>query len=72
MIMQNPELLQMATSAVMSLKNGTGSGGARPNSGTEGNGATQAANVNKTNQRNAAETKRQSTQNQSQLSGGNK
>ena len=71
-LMSNPELLQMATSAAMSLKNGTGSGGARANSGPEGNGATQAANVNKTNSRNSAETERQSTKNQAQLTGGNK
>lgn len=69
-LMQNPQLMQMAMAAAESLQSG-GQGGARPNSGPEGNGATHAANVNKTNQRNSAETKRQSTQNQSQLSGGN-
>lgn len=72
MLMSNPELLQIATSAAMSLKNGTGSGGTRPNSGSEGNGATHAANVDKTNQRNAAETQRTSTQTTAQLTGGNR
>lgn len=50
-IMQNPQLLQMITSA---LTQHPGSGGARPNSGPQGNGATHTANVERTNERNRA------------------
>lgn len=50
-IMQNPQLLQMIISA---LTQHSGSGGARPNSGPQGNGATHAANVERTNERNRA------------------
>jgi hypothetical protein len=68
-IMQNPELLQM----LRDLVEGSGEqrGGARPNSGPEGNGATQAANVNKTNVRNSAATERSSDVNMLQMTGGN-
>ena len=69
-VMSNPELLTMLTGAVEGLMT-SGQGGARPNSGPEGNGATHAANVNKTNIRNAAETERMSDKNIVQLSGGN-
>lgn len=51
-IMNNPDLLQ----AIMASLQG-GSGGARPNSGPKGNGATHSANVNRTNERNRAENK---------------
>ena len=51
-IMQNPQLMQLISSA---LQQGTdGRGGARPNSGPVGNGATHAANVERTNERNRA------------------
>lgn len=50
-IMQNPQLYTMVTTAM----SGDGRGGARPNSGPEGNGATHAANVERTNERNRAE-----------------
>lgn len=69
-IMNNPELLTMLAGAVDGLAM-SGHGGARPNSGPEGNGATHAANVNKTNVINAAETERMSDKNIVQLSGGN-
>ena len=73
MLMANPQLMQLAGAAAQSLESGTGgAGGARPNSGPEGNGATHAANVDKTNQKNAAETQRTSTQTQTQLAGGNR
>lgn len=51
-LMQNPQALQMA----MALLQGGGEqrGGARPNSGPKGNGATHAANVERTNERNRA------------------
>lgn len=69
-LLQNPQLLQQL--AVMSQEAGDNRGGARPNSGPEGNGQTHAANVNKTNQKNSAETERTSVQQQAQLSGGNR
>ena len=73
MLMANPQLMQLAGAAAQSLESGGGgAGGARPNSGPEGNGATHAANVDKTNQRNAAETQRTSTQTRTQLTGGNR
>lgn len=52
MIMQSPEIIQMIKD--MTTEN---RGGARPNSGPEGNGATQAANVERTNARNRAQNK---------------
>lgn len=55
LLMQNPELLQtaMAMAQEQGLL-GDNRGGARPNSGPEGNGATQPANVERTNERNRA------------------
>ena len=52
MIMQNPEILQM----IMASAEG-GQGGARPNSGPAGNGATHGVNVDRTNERNRAQVK---------------
>jgi predicted nucleic acid-binding Zn-ribbon protein len=49
-ILANPKLMEMIQSV---LTQGQGAGGARPNSGPEGNGATHAANVERTNARNA-------------------
>lgn len=51
-LMQNPELLQQ----LMTMQAGGTDqrGGARPNSGPDGNGATHAANVERTNERNRA------------------
>lgn len=54
MIMANPQVLQMILSQ---LQGNSGSGGARPNSGPAGNGATQAANIERTNTRNRATNK---------------
>jgi predicted nucleic acid-binding Zn-ribbon protein len=54
-IMQNPQLLQMIMQYME--QGGSGSGGARPNSGPKGNGATHAANVERTNMRNRASNK---------------
>lgn len=68
-LMQSPEVLAMAVQLLQG--HGEQRGGARPNSGPAGNGATHAANVNKTNIRNSAETQRMSTTAQSQLTGGN-
>ena len=68
-LLQNPQILEQIAAIVEG--NTDQRGGARPNSGPEGNGQTHAANVNKTNQANSAETKRTSSQQNSQLSGGN-
>lgn len=51
-IMNNPQLLQMISSALNGETDNRG--GARPNSGPSGNGATHAANVERTNERNRA------------------
>lgn len=51
-ILQNPQILQMASALVAEQQKGSGQGGARPNSGPEGNGFTQAANIERTNERN--------------------
>lgn len=56
MIMQNPQLQQMIVAA-MQQQQGGGQGGARPNSGPKGNGATHASNVERTNERNRAANK---------------
>jgi hypothetical protein len=50
-IMQNPQLMQMISQVLIQ---GDGRGGARPNSGPKGNGATHSANVERTNERNRA------------------
>lgn len=52
-LMQNPEILQ-ATMQALQANASSGQGGARPNSGPAGNGATHATNVERTNQRNRA------------------
>ena len=51
-IMNNPQLMQMIYSIVSGETDNRG--GARPNSGPAGNGATHAANVERTNERNRA------------------
>ena len=68
-LLQSPEVLEMVTQLLSAQ--GEQRGGARPNSGPEGNGQTHAANVNKTNVRNAAETERTSGTNMTQMMGGN-
>lgn len=68
-LLQSPEVLETATALVKGQ--GEQRGGARPNSGPEGNGQTHAANVNKTNVKNAAMHQRMSDTNNAQLSGGN-
>lgn len=55
-ILQNPKILQTVQQVLAAQ--GEQRGGARPNSGPEGNGATHRANVAKTNTNNAAEVKR--------------
>lgn len=54
-IMQNPQLQQMIMSVLQESQDGRG--GARPNSGPVGNGATHAANVERTNERNRTKNK---------------
>ena len=51
-IMQNPQLMEMVMGMIQQGQDGRG--GARPNSGPAGNGATHAANVERTNERNRA------------------
>lgn len=51
-IMQNPQILSTVQQVMQAQ--GEQRGGARPNSGPEGNGATHAANVEKTNEKNRA------------------
>ena len=51
-IMANPEIMQMIGSMLTENR-----GGARPNSGPQGNGATHAANVEKTNEKNRAQNR---------------
>ena len=60
-IMQNPEIMQMVAQM---LQGADGRGGARPNSGPAGNGATHAANVERTNERNRASNRETLTPNQ--------
>ena len=53
-IMQNPQLMQMVMGALQAGQENRG--GARPNSGPQGNGATHAANVERTNERNRSQS----------------
>lgn len=68
-LIQSPEILQTASALINGQTDQRG--GARPNSGPEGNGATHAANVNKTNIKNAAQVEAQSDANMAQMTGGN-
>ena len=54
-LMQNPQVLQMAVSMLQQGQDNRG--GARPNSGPAGNGATHSANVERTNERNRSENR---------------
>ena len=54
-IMNNPELMQIVSMTLQQAQDGRG--GARPNSGPKGNGATHAANVERTNERNRADAR---------------
>lgn len=62
-LVAHPEAVQMALSYIQDLQKeqglvpqGPGAGGARTNAGRKGNGATHAANVEKTNNKNRAQT----------------
>ena len=69
-LMQNPQILQQAMALIQEGQ--SGSGGARPNSGPKGNGATHATNVERTNERNRAANRKTATsaQNASSLTQG--
>lgn len=54
-LLQNPELLQSLMQTIAEGEDGRG--GARPNSGPAGNGATHAANVERTNERNRSQNR---------------
>lgn len=54
-LMQNPQILQTAMALMQEGQDGRG--GARPNSGPTGNGATHAANVERTNERNRSQNR---------------
>lgn len=61
-LVENPEAVQLALSFIAEnqkmaglVAGGQGQGGARPGAGREGNGATHAANVEKTNNKNRTE-----------------
>lgn len=58
-LVNNPEALQLALSYIRDMQGGMAQGqqgGARPNSGPDGNNATHAANVEKTNNKNRAQS----------------
>jgi hypothetical protein len=59
-ILNNPELMQIIVAGMQ----GSGQGGARPNSGPVGNGATHSANVERTNERNRVANKEEHVVNQ--------
>ena len=52
-ILTNPEIMTM----IQQMLQGGQQGGARPNSGPDGNGATHAANIERTNERNRANSR---------------
>lgn len=65
MLMQNPQILQNVLAQLQAGQ--TQQGGARPNSGPAGNGATHAANVEKTNIKNRGLNKETPTAAQDQI-----
>lgn len=67
-IMTNPQILQAISQ--MLNQGSDGRGGARPNSGPEGNGATHSTNVERTNERNRAENREQISSGQTAIPGG--
>jgi ribosomal protein L40E len=68
-ILQNPQLLNTVKEVIAAQ--GEQRGGARPNSGPQGNGATHTANVDRTNLRNKIEAGNNITGGQGALTGGN-
>ncbi len=68
-LLQDQEALQAAASIIASKQEQRG--GARPNSGPEGNGATHATNVERTNERNRSQNRETPALSAQQMSGGN-
>lgn len=68
-LMENPEVLQAAVALVQEAQ-GSGQGGAREGAGQKGNGATHAANVERTNEKNSTSIENQNDSVQAQLTGG--
>ena len=68
-LLQDPEALQAAANVIASKQEQRG--GARPNSGPEGNGATHATNVERTNERNRSQNREAPALSAQQIAGGN-
>ena len=68
-LIQNPEMLQQLSALQQAGTDGRG--GARPNSGPDGNGATHAANVARTNERIATNVEAENAVQSGQMTGGN-
>ena len=76
-LVENPEAVQLALSYLQDRQKEVGldtaisqRGGARPNAGREGNGATHQANVEKTNNKNRTESGSAQTTTNATASGG--
>ena len=67
-IMQNPQIMQVVGQMIQ--EQSSGQGGARPNSGPAGNGATHSANVERTNERNRATNRDNAVSAQQVVQGG--
>lgn len=73
LILQNPNVLQMVMQQLQDanlMSGGSQQGGARPNSGPEGNGLSHAANVEATNERNRAKDRSVSNGSGNSITGG--
>ena len=68
-LIQNPEMLQQLSALQQAGPDGRG--GARPNRGPDGNGATHAANVARTNERIATHVEAENAVQSGQMTGGN-
>lgn len=75
-LVNNPEAVQMALSYIEDLQKAqglagpSGQGGARPNAGRQGNNATHSANVEKTNNKNRAQSGNAQTNTKAATTGG--
>lgn len=75
-LVNNPEAVQLALSYIADSQGGNGAlgqaarGGARPNSGPQGNGQSHAANIEKTNNKNRAQSGNGATNTQAASQGG--
>lgn len=68
-LLQDQEALQAAANIIVSKQEQRG--GARPNSGPEGNGATHTTNVERTNERNRSQNRETPVLSAQQMAGGN-